>query len=162
MRIVYRKSNHLEDFRPIIAGLSSDLGDRFPTSIENWCGVGSRPYPLPVWEIFLAYQEDQPIGICSYYKQQEDSANQMWIGWIGVLKDYRRNRIGSQMLNWIEDRILAAGCTDVWVYVEPGQDDTIQFYQSNGYQLQALFETIGRTQAAAKNSSPVLRKQLSP
>ena len=88
--LIFSKSQQLADYLPLIAGLSAELGSEFSRSMRNWCKLEPRPYPLLDWDVFLVRHNRCIVGICSHYRQPDDSLQRYWIGWIGVLKEYRR------------------------------------------------------------------------
>ena len=46
MHLEYINSRAIMDFQTLIEALKPELDDRFPISMENWCGIAQRPYPL--------------------------------------------------------------------------------------------------------------------
>ena len=155
----FQQSIEMADYQPFVTSLTAELGPEFARSMRNWCGLEPRPYPLADWEIFIARQSNQPVGICSHYRQPDDSQRRYWIGWIGVLKDERRRGIGSAMLRFIEERLwYAYEAPEVWVYTDTVS--AVSFYQANGYQPAGTFGEIHLPQAAAREDSTVLRKVL--
>ena len=153
-------TKHREDFDEIVGALSAELGPRFAYSLNNWCGIGTRPYPLSVWEMFLAKTDDQVVGICSFYRQIDDRPIRMWVGWIGVLPQFRRQKIGSEMLSRIENMMLLKGARESWVYADEDDKAAQTFYIARGYKRVGTLGGIGSVQAAATEMSTVFMKSL--
>jgi GNAT superfamily N-acetyltransferase len=156
MPITLSQEKSIESFMPLIGDLKEELGERFSVSMHNWCGIGDRPYPLPVWEVFLARNiENKVVGVCSYYRQQEDPIDKYWIGWIGVLKAYRRKGIARVMLEFILQQVKAQGAKELWVYTDQAGAEAL--YKSFDFQPAGQFFETGLRQAAARGHEAVLR-----
>lgn len=152
----FTESRNIEDYRPLIAELTDELGARFGGSMENWCGIGSRPYPLPIWQVYLVRDESgEAIGVCSYYRQVDDPAGRYWIGWIGVRKASRRQGSASTMFAHVLKQLIALGADDVWVYT--GSEGAEHFYRAMGMHDVGQFHETGLEQAAAAGDESVLR-----
>ena len=148
-------SRNITDYRPLIAELVDELGTRFAGSMENWCGIGSRPYPLPVWQVYLVRDcSDNAIGVCSYYRQKDDPPGRYWIGWIGVHKSVRRRGMASTMFAYVLKQLQTMNATDVWVYT--GSDGAANFYRAMGMRDVGEFHETGLEQAAAVGDESVL------
>lgn len=154
------QSKQIKDFKTLIDELPVELGNSFPRSMRNWCGLEPRPYPLTEWQIYLAILNKNIVGICSYYKQQDDPLKRYWIGWIGVLKPWRKKGIGSTMINFIEDKLCKLRATESWVYTDKENINAIEFYKSNNYIYKSEFKEIDIRQDGANADSVVMTKKL--
>lgn len=48
---------------------------------------------------YLVYDKDKVIGITGLYSNDDlNETNSIWLGWFGVLKEYRKNGYGTQIL----------------------------------------------------------------
>ncbi len=144
-------------FSAIVDELGAELGDRFAKSIANWCGVGERPYPLPTWQIYLTSIDQvqaEPIGICSYYRQIEDSPGRFWIGWIGVRPKFRRQGHALTMLRFVLARLRQLGAEEIRVYTD--NPAAVALYRRMGMAVDGTFSQTGLTQAAAKGDEILL------
>lgn len=154
----YISTRDIGAFRTVIDELQPELGERFPISIENWCGIGHRPYPLPVWNVFLVKEgacvESETIGICSYYRQDADPPQRFWIGWIGVRPKYRRRGRATAMLSKICSDLRARGANRICVYTS--NPEAVALYQSIGMSIEGAFAEIGLFQAAAAGDETLL------
>ncbi|WML90217.1 GNAT family N-acetyltransferase [Thiothrix lacustris] len=161
MNIVYNLTKSYDDFKPLINELEAELGSRFPISIENWCGIGERPYPLKTWEVFLVKNDlNTPIGMFSYYQQEEDPVDKFWIGWIGVTKNERRKGFASKFIDILEEKVLLLGAKELWVYTDSDNLGAISFYRARQMIDWGTFEAVKSPQASAKDNSVVLMKYL--
>jgi ribosomal protein S18 acetylase RimI-like enzyme len=151
----YISTRSLVDFNVVIDELRGELGERFPHSIENWCGIGIRPYPLPVWVVYLVTSPDGcPIGVCSYYKQIDDPSERFWIGWIGVRPKFRRLKMASKMLAHVVAELSGVGAKSISVYTS--NPAAVALYQSIGMSIEGIFASMGLEQAAATGDELLL------
>ena len=157
----FTESRNIDDYRPLIAELSAELGARFGGSMENWCGIGSRPYPLPVWQVYLVRDAaGEAVGVCSYYRQEEDPPGRHWIGWIGVRKASRRQGVAAAMFTHVLKQLEAMNPTEVWVYTSSKGAE--QFYRAMGMHDVGHFHETGLEQAAAAGNESVLMMSFQP
>jgi len=154
----YITTRSIEDFKVVIDDLRPELGERFPTSIENWCGIGARPYPLPVWAVYLARTDSgptpEPVGICSYYRQTEDPVDRFWLGWIGVRPNFRRQGRASAMLERVYLELCRRGARKICVYTS--NPEAVALYKSFGMSIDGTFSSTGLVQAAATGDEVLL------
>lgn len=156
MNITFSTETAIEFFLPLINELQEELGERFSASMHNWCGIGERPYPLPTWQVFLARNEaGEVVGLCSYYQQQGDLPEKYWIGWIGVLKRYRRMGIARKMLEFVRHEVEQRGGRELWVYTDQAGAEAL--YLAFGLQSAGRFSFTGLQQAAARGQEAVFR-----
>jgi ribosomal protein S18 acetylase RimI-like enzyme len=59
-----------------------------------------------------------------------------WIYSLGVHPDHRKTGIGSALLHEAERRLTALGCVKVNLQVIEGNQETLPFYQANGYAVE--------------------------
>ena len=161
MKLKYFCSTRYSDFHNVVQELRNDLGERFPVSIQNWCGIGSRPYPLNIWKIYLAKDmRGNELGLFSYYQQNGDPDYQYWIGWIGVTPRFRRLGIASQFLKILEEEVVSLGARELLVYTDRENNDAINLYIKHGMSEWGCFRETNSEQAAANDDSIVLMKKL--
>ncbi|WP_148262217.1 GNAT family N-acetyltransferase [Acidithiobacillus caldus] len=156
MPILFRETKEFCDYRAIISELESELGPAFVPSIESWCGLRKRKYPIYNWHVYLALldTEKEIIGICSHYEQPR---GRYWIGWIGTVKRFRRKGYGTRMLDLVVDKARSFGFGEVYVHTD--SSSAIDFYKAN------QFEIIGKyafddPQNSITDGSVVLRRCL--
>lgn len=125
------QTRSIQHFEPLMAEL--EFGDRFCRSMRNWCGMGERPYPLAFWQVYLAQIDRTAIGVCGLYQFPDTPPEEVWLGWLGIRPQFRRQGWGTQMLKQIMDRAIAFGFRDVWVFTETDNQAAIAFYQNAGF-----------------------------
>lgn len=80
---------------------------------------------------YLLYQGDECVGITGFYIAKED-VKSGWLGWFGILPEYRRRHLGSQALEMFFDECRQNGCTHARLYTDMRDNyDAIQFYLAN-------------------------------
>jgi ribosomal protein S18 acetylase RimI-like enzyme len=67
------------------------------------------------------------FGIMTYY---EDQAN---LDLLAVKQSFRRMRIGTQVVRWLEKAALTAGAFNIFVQVRSRNSGAIEFYESLGF-----------------------------
>lgn len=75
---------------------------------------------------FVIFDHHQPIGCARMYAHHQ----QMILGRIAVLSEYRHHHIGSQILKALEEHALELGYHEV---ILSAQVRAVNFYQYNGY-----------------------------
>ncbi len=81
---------------------------------------------------YLLYHNNICIGISGFYKSDEDN-NSGWLGWFGILPEYRRKHFGTSALQLYFDECLENGCSHARLYTDLYDNyATIQFYLKNG------------------------------
>ena len=160
MPLAFIVDRNVTSYEPLALELSDELGSRFRQSMANWSGIGTRPYPLPVWQVYVTRDETHNlVGVCSYYQQEDDPPGRYWVGWIGVLKRYRRSGKATEMWCRVRDEVMALGATQLWVYTD--SSDAEAFYRSVGMVSAGTFAETGLEQAAAGGDESVLCMNLS-
>jgi len=129
-----KESRQINDYQELVAHLP-ELGDRFPVSIKNWCGIGTRPSVLKFWQIYIALQSENSIGITGLYQQPITKKNNVWLGWFGILPSKRGIGMGAKMLYETEKKAAGFGFSKMHVYTDPDPSITRKFYEKHGYQL---------------------------
>jgi ribosomal-protein-alanine N-acetyltransferase len=77
--------------------------------------------------VALAGDKLAGFGIMTYY---QDQAN---LDLLAVKRSYRRMRIGTQIVEWLEKVACTAGIFNIFVQVRARNTVAIQFYQSVGF-----------------------------
>ena len=73
----------------------------FPTE----CGYFQYNYALSCgkdyWKYWLVYDDDNIVAITGLYSDFDiEETNSIWLGWFGVKKEYRKNKIGTKVLEF--------------------------------------------------------------
>lgn len=69
------------------------------------------------------------FGIMTYL---EDQAN---LDLLAVKSNFRRMKIGTQIVQWLEEVAITAGAFNVFVQVRSSKTGVVKFYESLGYQV---------------------------
>ncbi len=113
-------------------GVENELGSRFIKSMECWCGVRERDYPLAYWQVYVAYLAGEAIGVSGLYRRIETPPGIVWIGWLGVKAKFRGQGIGRELITHLMHEALEIGCQELWVFTE---EKTANFYQRLGFEV---------------------------
>lgn len=83
-------------------------------------------------EYYILWHEDACVGVSGIYfrKEEPDGA---WLGWFGILPEYRRRGLGSMALKQFEDEAAKRGFGYVRLYIDADDAEAIGFYVANGY-----------------------------
>ncbi len=89
------------------------------------------------YQYFLLYDEKVGyLGITGIYSLQADPES-AWLGWFGILKEYRRNHYGSEAMRLFEEYSKNLGYKYCRLYTDRYDNEaTIMFYEANGYTLE--------------------------
>lgn len=88
-------------------------------------------------EYFLLSDGQSYIGVSGIYDYQIDQKS-AWLGWFGILPDYRRKHYGSEALKLFESLARERGYWFARLYTDQDNNDiAITFYESNGYSKEA-------------------------
>jgi len=105
-----------------------DRPGRVPPSFERWRDfmMGAYNFESDLW--FLAYNRDELIGaaLCFDYPQQG------WVRQLGVAQRWRRQGIGSALLQHVFDVFYRRGHGRVGLVVESENPQAYRFYESVG------------------------------
>ena len=131
------QTTRLKTFRPILEGFIEDFGYSYYHAILSWCGFvdisddeNEKDY---FWEVWLIKQRKKIIGISGLYSLNPDDTSQLWLGWLGVLKEYRNKSIGTFILKELENKAKKVDCKELLVYVDKN-GAPLNFYYRNGFE----------------------------
>ncbi|MFK7852629.1 MAG: GNAT family acetyltransferase [Granulosicoccus sp.] len=81
-------------------------------------------------ELFLvALQQDQVVGsVMGGYE-----GHRGWINYLAVAPSLRKQGLGRDLMQAVEDRLLALGCPKINLQVREGNNDVIAFYEAIGF-----------------------------
>ena len=106
----------------------------FSKSAENPLG------PLHYWLWSLSTPEcpmGKFIGMSGIYEEEADPES-AWLGWLGVLPEYRRERFGTRMLNAFQQEARDAGYKYARIYTNEGNKAARALYEFAGYTMETL------------------------
>lgn len=134
------KNRNIDDYKLVLDGLSDEFGVAFSNTILIWCQKTIDTGPDYFWEIWaIVKSPDTPtdtpkvIGICGLYAQVPDSVEQLWLGWFGVIPEYRDKGYGTETLRFIEHVAKSKGCKELYSYVSK-DGKPLAFYYKNGFE----------------------------
>ena len=82
---------------------------------------------------YLIYEDGTCVGVIGLYNYPEDPES-AWLGWFGILEEFRRKHLGSKALKMFEEMAARQGFRFARLYTDALDNDAaIQFYQANGY-----------------------------
>ncbi len=82
---------------------------------------------------WIIYAGDIAVGISGIYNYPVDDES-AWLGWFGILSEYRKCGYGSKALELFEKEALRQGYKFARLYTERYNNDVARrFYEKNGY-----------------------------
>lgn len=101
---------------------------------ESVCGVTENRYYL------VQNEAGEFVGVSGLYRLPCDPES-AWLGWFGILKQYRRKGYGSKTIRLFEAEAHKLGYLYCRFYADRFNNDTaLDFYRKNGYSLE-VYET---------------------
>jgi ribosomal protein S18 acetylase RimI-like enzyme len=122
----------IQHFLPLFKELT-EFNERFLLSMLRWCGYGrKRNRELAMWNVYVAFHLNKPIGVTGVYSEQGDPSERSWLGWFGIIPDYRRKRVGSYLFNTTCNISRSKGFSSLYIYTGGSDEKAISFYESIG------------------------------
>ena len=59
-----------------------------------------------------------------------------WVYYLAVTPEQRRQGLGRQMMEAVEEKLLAKGCPKINLQVRSDNDDVVTFYENIGYKTE--------------------------
>ena len=85
------------------------------------------------YSYFIVYDGDTPVGVSGLY-HYDIYPESAWLGWFGILEEYRRKGFGSETVRMFEELARSRGYRYARLYTDKNDNETaIAFYKSNGY-----------------------------
>jgi GNAT superfamily N-acetyltransferase len=127
-------SRNIHDYKLILNGLFEEegFGHPFLETVMVWCNIIEESQGGLYWQVWLIKYKDKNIGICGLYSHKKNSVKELWLGWFGIHPNYRDKKIGSHVLNWMEQHAKKIGCKTILSYVDK-VGRPLSFYYRNGY-----------------------------
>ncbi len=130
--IYFYQTKNIHNYKNIFEGLIDDFGYSYYHSILSWCEIIERK-KSKFWEVWLIYNaEGIVIGICGLYSLTDNTEN-LWLGWFGIIKEYRNQGIGEKVLKSLEIKAKEVGCKNIYTYVD-AKGLPLKFYYRNGFE----------------------------
>ena len=142
------QSRRIQDYELLIHHLTAELGERFPESMKNWCGIGERPYPLDFWQVYLVSVNGELAGVTGLYRQPESPSSICWVGWFGLLPHFRGRSVGASVIAELEQVARGFGFKEMRVYTDEINETAIMTYKRAGFtELGVFHRTRGNKSA---------------
>lgn len=133
MKII--QSTNVKDYQPIFEGLIDDFGYVYYYAILSWCKIIDTDEVDPrYWQVYLIKHRKKIVGICGLYSLRENSIDELWLGWFGILPDYRSHGIGGKALEWMIKSSKKMGTKKLLSYVDE-DGKPLEFYYRHGFKL---------------------------
>lgn len=130
------QSRDLNLYKPILEGLYDELGFDYYHAVLVWCNVidynGYDKYYF--WEVYLIERDGKIVGLAGLSSQYAERKDELWLGWFGVLPEYRNEGIGSEALKLIEEKAKSFGCDTLMTYIDKSCKP-LKFYQRNNFMV---------------------------
>jgi GNAT superfamily N-acetyltransferase len=130
LRIIQSKNIH--DYKIILESLIGDFGFIYYHTILTWCGIiGDNENDNKYWQIYLMQLNNETVGICGLYSLYENSYDELWLGWFGVIPEKRNKNIGQDTLDWMKENAKSLGCKKLMAYVDKNGKPLSFYYRNN-------------------------------
>lgn len=133
--VTFDASRRLGDYEPLFDPMRKEFGPRFSKSIKNWCGIGKRPYPLALWRVYAIRVKGMLAGVAGLYRRVEDPTPVLWLGWFGLLPEYRGRGYAAQALEKLKAIAIEIGARELRVYVNRSNSVARHVYSRAGFTL---------------------------
>lgn len=92
--------------------------------------INKDPYRKEM-DYYIVFVENTPIGVTGIYAYHE-YPDDAWLGWFGVLKDYRRNGYGGIILDKTIELAKQKGYKNFRLYTDETAKSAHKLYESRG------------------------------
>jgi GNAT superfamily N-acetyltransferase len=159
MRVIdigFKQSKDIYDFKPLLGPLSEDFGHSFLHTVLCWCGL-IEDIDNKYWQSWLVTEDaadpqSKVIGLCGLYSLN-DSTDELWLGWFGLIPEWRNCGVGNAVLIFLEEQAIAVGCRKLMAYVDK-QGRPLSFYYRNGFsRLSSVGEYLRVSESSELNQS---------
>jgi Acetyltransferases len=83
---------------------------------------------------YLAYYNENPIGITGIYCYSDLYPNDAWLGWYGVKEGYRNKGYGKELLTWTINKAREMGYKHIRLYTDENENkEAINLYEKMGF-----------------------------
>lgn len=116
-------------YRELLAGLTPNFGSAFCQSVLEWCGLLPATDDL-FWELHQIHYRGRCVGVTGLYSLGQDPT-ELWLGWFGLLPDFRKMGFGSLALAMTKYLASDRGARGLMAYVD--QSGPLSFYKERGF-----------------------------
>ncbi len=134
MRIKLQETKDIKQYRLLFDGLFKDFNYALWDGILMWCDIKYNSIAEDrYWRVFLIKKRNIVIGICGLYSMDHDT-DELWLGWFGILPEYRNKGIGKIVLQALEKRAKIVGCKYIYSHVGKNNFKAMRFYEREGFE----------------------------
>lgn len=132
--VCFFQSRNIKDYKAILTGLQEDFEKEHWEYLLTWCGIiDNDPADLgKYWQVWLIETQNKVVGICGMYSLLLKDNTDLWLGWFGVLPQYRGRKLGEEAIRFMEHEGRKAGAKSLLSYITPGEYP-LRFYEKNGF-----------------------------
>jgi GNAT superfamily N-acetyltransferase len=131
--ITLKESIDIKEYKPVLEGLVSDFGYVFYHAILSYCEIIDEKWSdNKYWQVRLIKNDNDVIGICGLYSLRENDNSELWLGWFGIIPEFRNQKIGESVLGELETLAKSVGCNTIFSYVNI-DGKPLKFYYRNGF-----------------------------
>lgn len=92
--------------------------------------INRDPYRKEM-DYYIVYLGSVPIGVTGIYSYHE-YPNDAWLGWFGILEEYRKSGFGGKVLDMTIEMARAKGYQNFRLYTDEYAKDAHRLYESRG------------------------------
>lgn len=139
--IKFTQTEDIHQYKNVLEGLTDEFDQQHYSAILTWCNVIDGKKDEWFWEVWLItdhseeQQKDVVIGMCGLYSITGDNnTNELWLGWFGIIPEYRNKGIGTHVLDFLKVTAKIYNCKTIYSYVDKN-GKPLDFYYRNEFQL---------------------------
>jgi GNAT superfamily N-acetyltransferase len=144
--LTFEVTRKLDKFYPILEPLTIDFGLAFKKTVIEWTKMNLLEINEEIWEVWLINLKNTPVGISGLYTLQGQYTNEIWLGWLGLIPEYRNMGLGRQIMKHLYKSARQMGCKKILSYVDK-DGKPLNFYKREGFQI------IGTVREYCKNNN---------
>lgn len=92
--------------------------------------INNDPYRKEL-DYYIVYSDDTPIGVTGIYSYHE-YPDDAWLGWFGILEEYRHNGFGGKVLDKTIELAKEKGYKNFRLYTDQDAKSAHKLYESRG------------------------------
>ena len=135
MKVKLIQSRDIKDYSSILEGLTNVFEYDYWHAILCWCKIiETTQKDNKFWEVWIIKHKNKTIGICGLYSLYEHSTEELWLGWFGILEEYRDKGLGKLALDDMIKKAKNLKCKTLCTYVDKDKKP-VPFYERNGFKV---------------------------
>lgn len=127
------ETKDIKDFKPVIQGLEDVFEQEHWATILCWCGlIDNDPEDFgKYWKVWLIQYREKTVGFCGLYSPSRTDNSVLFLGWFGMLPQYRGIGFGGISIEFMKSEAKKAGAKKILTYVD--NQRSLQFYERNSF-----------------------------